>query len=47
MYRRALKIFEESLGPGHPRTNDVRENLERLMREGERQTADGVQKALH
>jgi tetratricopeptide (TPR) repeat protein len=47
MYRRALKIFEEILGPEHPRTKDVRENLERLMRAGEQKAVDGGQKAPH
>ncbi len=47
MYRRALKIFEESFGPGHWRTKNVRENLEKLMKESEQQTKDGGQNAPH
>jgi len=30
MYRRALKIFEDSLGPDHPDTITVRNNLQNL-----------------
>jgi len=30
LMRRALEIFEKSLGPDHPRTQTVRENLEAL-----------------
>jgi hypothetical protein len=30
MYRRALKIFEDSLGPDHPSTQTVRNNLKKL-----------------
>ena len=30
MYRQALKIFEDSLGPDHPNTKMVRNNLQNL-----------------
>jgi len=30
MYRRALKILEDSLGPDHPDTKTVRNNLQTL-----------------
>jgi len=32
LIRRALKIFEDSLGPDHPSTQTVRKNLEILLR---------------
>jgi len=33
LIRRALKIFEDSLGPDHPKTQTVRKNLEILQKE--------------
>jgi hypothetical protein len=33
MYRRALEVFEKSLGPDHPKTQTVRTNLELLRRD--------------
>jgi hypothetical protein len=41
MYRRALKILEESLGPGHSLTITTRENLERLAMEDKQKTVNG------
>lgn len=45
MYRRALKIYEESLGPQHLHTKVVRENLEILTKESKQQKMGGRQKS--